>query len=222
LNGAGGPASLALDHVVLLCDAEAAGPTAVLRSHGLAESYRRVHPGQGTANVCFAFDNAFVELLWVTDRDALVTPEVAPIGLAARADWRRTGACPIGVAVRCAGDLPFATWPYRAPFLPPGVAIDVAADSRDPAQPFVFRAPDARAPADRPEIGDRRQIGAGFSRLGVVTILGPRPMNAGAALGALAAANLVAAETWNRSGWGLTLDLERIDGTRHAVCLDAP
>lgn len=205
MSGGVGAASLALDHVVLLCDADAPGPTAVLRSHGLVESFRRSHPAHGTANVCFAFDNAYVELLWVTDMGALEAPAVAPTGL----------------AVRCAGALPFATWPYRAPFLPPGAAIDVAADSRDPAQPLVFHSPDARAPVDWPG-GIQRQREAGYARLAGVTIVGPRPMRAGAALGALVAANVVTTETWDRAGWGLALELERADGTRRSVRLEAP
>lgn len=34
--------------------------------YGFQESYRRNHPGQGTENVCYCFDNLYLELLCAT------------------------------------------------------------------------------------------------------------------------------------------------------------
>ncbi|MGK4001439.1 VOC family protein [Sorangium sp. So ce1036] len=140
--------SLALDHLFVLVE-RGAPERVALESAGLRESFRRSHPGQGTANVCFCFDNAYLELLWVEARDELASPLVARTRLAARAAWRRTGASPFGVAVRSAppgAPLPFATWDYRPPYVPEGVAIDVALASADLRQPFLFRPPGARRP----------------------------------------------------------------------------
>ena len=57
--------TLAVDHLFLLIEPD--GPEIeALRHLGLTETYRRTHPGQGTANACFAFDNLYLELLWLT------------------------------------------------------------------------------------------------------------------------------------------------------------
>ena len=53
--------------------------------------------------------------------------------------------------VRVASDgpdapLPFATWPFAPPYLPPGTTIPVALASEDPRQPFVFRSPGSARP----------------------------------------------------------------------------
>ncbi len=56
-----------LDHIFhFVQDLEAAETLG--RSLGLAETYRRNHVGQGTANICYCFENAFLELLLLTDR----------------------------------------------------------------------------------------------------------------------------------------------------------
>lgn len=56
-------ASLALDHLFVFVE-PGAPERAALERAGLRESFRRRHPGQRTANVCFCFDNAYLELLW--------------------------------------------------------------------------------------------------------------------------------------------------------------
>jgi hypothetical protein len=45
-----------------------------MASFGLVETYRRTHPGQGAQNVCYRFDNLFLELMWVNDEDAVRRP----------------------------------------------------------------------------------------------------------------------------------------------------
>ncbi|MEO1271293.1 MAG: hypothetical protein AAFX99_24640, partial [Myxococcota bacterium] len=67
---------------------------------GLVETYRRAHPGQGTANVCYALDNAFLELLWVVDLDEALSPAIRRTGLALRSEWKRHGISPFGIAWR--------------------------------------------------------------------------------------------------------------------------
>jgi hypothetical protein len=162
--------SLALDHLFVLVEPGAPERVALERE-GLRESFRRRHPGQGTANVCFCFDNAYLELLWEEDREEIASPAVAPTRLAERAAWRRTGASPFGVAVRSeppGAPLPFATWDYRPPYLPEGVAIDVALASDDPRQPLVFRPPGA----SRPDAWTDGRAGARQRPAGLAAIAG--------------------------------------------------
>ncbi len=52
-----------LDHLFIMTDINA--PVADrLISSGLTEGRSNIHPGQGTANRCFFFHNAMLELLW--------------------------------------------------------------------------------------------------------------------------------------------------------------
>jgi predicted metal-dependent HD superfamily phosphohydrolase len=158
--------STALDHLFLFVEPD--GPEGdALKRLGLAETYRRAHPGQGTANACFAFDNLFLELLWLTSEAEARSAPIARTRLWERSRWAETGACPFGIAVR--GDLAGAgvpTWNYRPPYLPEGMAIPVATASDDPALPMVFVSPGTQAPAQWPEERKGRlQQDAGFGRV---------------------------------------------------------
>jgi hypothetical protein len=132
------PMAITLCHVFVFVDSRAAALDA-LAACGLAQSFGRSHPGQGTANVVACFDNAYLEVVWAENTTELVSVPVSRTRLAERSRWRETGACPFGIALR--GGLPFPSWEYRAPFLPEGASLSVALASEDPRQPFMFRSP---------------------------------------------------------------------------------
>ncbi len=157
-----------LDHLFIFIDSP--GPAiAALAQFGLAESYRRRHPGQGTENVCYRLDNAYLELLWVNDRTEVDSALVAPTGLGPRSRWQAEGTCPFGVALHGDGAPPFATWPYRPPYLPPQIpGIAMAADSADAQGPLFFVSPGGGAP------GQDFQAGLGWRRITGLTLAGPR------------------------------------------------
>lgn len=160
-------APVELDHVFVMVRPGAPEAAALARA-GLCESFRRDHPGQGTTNLCYCFDNAYLELLWLNNPAEALAPPAACLQLAARADWQRTGASPFGIALRAAPDaaLPFESWDYAAPFLPAGVTIPVAAASDDPRQPLLFRSPGSQRP-DRWTDGraGARQIAVGLAEI---------------------------------------------------------
>lgn len=168
--------TLELDHLFVFVEADGPEP-ALLEAIGLRESYRRRHPGQGTSNTCYCFDNAFLELLWLVDEDEARSPAVARTQLAERARWRHSGGSPFGIALRTADattTLSFSTWRYAAPYLPPDKAIPVAELSDDLAQPFVFQSPGAV----RPDLlsGERlgeRQSASGLRGISSVALLFP-------------------------------------------------
>ncbi|HSV28185.1 MAG TPA: VOC family protein [Candidatus Omnitrophota bacterium] len=163
-------------------------PTGQIPDCGLTESFRRAHPGQGTANACFCFDNAYLEVLWVEDWNDVRSPPIAATRLAERADWRQGGASPFGIALRT--DLPFPAWPYRPPYLPPGMAIPVATDSEDPRQPFLFRSPGSTRPDQWTDgRAGNRQAPAGLSE--IVNLRLTMPDTPGPALMALAERGLL-------------------------------
>lgn len=152
-----------LDHIFILVPGEHTPLRHALESDlGLRETYRRRHPGQGTTNICYAFDNAFVELLWIVDADECRSPTTRRLGF-----LERTTRCPFGIAYRCPEQPPpLETWDYRPSYLPPGMSIPIAVISDDPAVPMVFESPGRSAPIDWPP--ERRadlQHAAGFTRV---------------------------------------------------------
>lgn len=145
-----------IDHIFVFGKENGRNHSAIVDA-GLIETYRRSHPGQGTANICYAFDNLFLELIWVTDVDEVTSESVARTRLYERSRWCENNSCPFGIALRRIGD--FATevgdfWAYAAPFLPEGKIIRVANNSDDPTEPMIFEAPGGSSPVTWP--GHRR------------------------------------------------------------------
>ena len=121
----------ALDHFVLICD-PGAPQAGLLIDLGLVEGSANVHHGQGTANRRFFFENAYLELLWVTDVDESRQEPAFRTRLWERWMRRHYGACPFGIALRPDDPVdadqppPFPTWAYHAPYLPAQVSIGIA------------------------------------------------------------------------------------------------
>jgi hypothetical protein len=150
--------TLELDHM-FVCTGVGAPEAARLVAFGLSEGTPNTHPGQGTACRRFFFANAMLELLWVHDEREARSPLVAPTRLWER--WSSAGYSPFGICVRqdqrraaTRPVLPFATWAYRPPYLPPGTRIDVAAGTAA-NEPLVFATPFGGRPDALPD--DRRQ-----------------------------------------------------------------
>ncbi|HEY2943875.1 MAG TPA: VOC family protein [Vicinamibacteria bacterium] len=135
-----------LDHVFVCTDVGAPEADALARL-GLAEGAPNTHPGQGTACRRFFFDNAYIELVWVSDADEARGELAAPARLWERWSGRGHTACPFALIFR--GDdgapPPFDTWPYRPPYLPPDVAIEVARGT-SLGEPELFYITAARRP----------------------------------------------------------------------------
>jgi hypothetical protein len=165
-----------IDHIFMLIDPE--GPAiGQMRELGLVETYRRVHPGQGTRNVCYCFDNMFLELLWVDDPNAALGPTIRRTGLYDRSLWRSQDVCPFGIAWRApvSGAEPaISTWAFSPPYLPEGMTIAVAEDSDDVRQPMMFRSPGSAPPIDwLPEKRGDLQHGCGLGAVQEITLTMP-------------------------------------------------
>jgi len=122
--------STALDHVFVCCSV-GAPEAATLARQGLKEGSPNTHPGQGTASRRFFFQNAYLELLWVTDPAEAQSETVRPTMLWDRWYHRGLVACPFGIVLRPSPDAanpspPFPTWAYRPSYLPPPIAIEIA------------------------------------------------------------------------------------------------
>jgi hypothetical protein len=179
-----------LDHVFVLIAPN--GPElAYLKSLGLTETYRRKHPGQGTENICFCFDNIFLECLWITNPADATSPAIARTGLFERSQWRAAGTSPFGLAWRDSPSTPpieIPTWPFQPPYLPPGMTIAVATDSDDPRQPMLFKSPGSSPPhAWLPERRGALQHQAGLTDITSVILHWPSTAPPASALLTLAA-----------------------------------
>jgi len=204
-----------LCHVFLMIAPDGPEPAA-LEGLGLVESFRRVHPGQGTANACYCFDNAYLELLWPTNTAELEAPRTLRTRLKERARWRSNGASPFGIVLRADGPLPFETWPYQPVYLPDGMSIPVAVDSDHPGHPFVFGSPGATPPLAWTD----GRAGARQGAAGLTEIIGlhlETPVAAGipASLRSLEALGLLTVEAGEAHR--MTLDITGRDGPRRLV-----
>ncbi len=175
-----------------------------VRALGLAENFRRSHPGQGTSNVCCCLDNAYLEFLWV-DRPAELAA-VPRLGFAARSAWRTSGASPFGIGLH-GGGLPFPSWDHRLMDL----TIPVAVDSDDPRQPLLFLSPGKERPDQWPDgRAGRRQTDQGLAE--IMTLHLDSPVEPAPALRLLADLGLLTLGRAERHR--LTLTVSRSDGGR--------
>ena len=144
---------LELDHI-FVCVEPLAPEAEILKTFGLTEGRRRIHRGQGTANVCFFFHNVYLELLWLSDSEEIQSDIIRPLGLWERCRWKETNACPFGIAFRKkilnSPSLPFSTWNYYAPYLAPEGFIPISTNSKNLSEPLIFISPSTQKPANLP------------------------------------------------------------------------
>lgn len=137
------------DHLFILTDIGASEANR-LSSFGLVEGSSRIHRGQGTANRCFFFHNAMLELLWIQDPEEAKSEPIHQTRLWERSTNRNNGACPFGICLRSAKDsddtIAFSSWAYRAPYLPETISIAVATNSDVLTEPMLFQIPFGKRP----------------------------------------------------------------------------
>ena len=164
----------ALDHVFVCC-AEGAPEADRLTRLGLAEGSSNTHPGQGTASRRFFFENAYLELFWVTDAREAQSELAAPTRLWSRWSQREAGASPFAVIIRPGDDEdappPFPSWAYHPPYLPPHLAIHVA-EGTPLSEPAFFYLGFARGAAQMQ--APPRAHGLGVRGISAVEIGRPR------------------------------------------------
>lgn len=202
-----------IDHLFVFIQPD--GPEIqALQSLGLRETYRRKHVGQGTENVCFAFDNLYLELLWLTSEQEATSDAIRRTQLFERSRWRTLGSCPFGIAWRDGSDEErkhLETWRYQPPYLPPTLAIEVATDSDDAAQPMMFTFPGSVSPQSWPP--ERRGTLQHEGNLAAVSALElTQPAAPGRALRAIARHASPAFTLVQGPEHGLSLTIEALDG----------
>jgi hypothetical protein len=117
-----------LDHL-FVCTAPGAPEAEELVRFGLREGPPNQHPGQGTANRRFAFANAMIELLWVSDAKEAQSECPRRTLLWERWSGRGGEASPFGICLRPVDsqnpELPFPAWEYRPAYLPNSLAMHI-------------------------------------------------------------------------------------------------
>lgn len=141
-----------IDHIFLLTDINAPVADQFVEA-GLTEGLSRIHPGQGTTNRRFFFSNIMFEFLWVHDIVEVGSPAIADTHLLERWQGRAGSACPFGICFRPGHQAAsqaftlFPSWDYKPPYLPDNLAIQVADNASNLAEPFLFYLSWAQAPA---------------------------------------------------------------------------
>ncbi len=143
-----------LDHV-FVCTNVDAPEAAQLISIGLTEGASRVHQGQGTANRCFLFHNAYLELIWVHAQEEARSPLTERTRLFERWKGRAHGTCPFGICLRPTrpsdgSDLPFAAWDYLPLYIAMSSPIRIGTNSDRLEEPMLFFIASASRPDSWP------------------------------------------------------------------------
>jgi hypothetical protein len=142
-----------LDHAFIACAAGAPEGNALVRL-GFVEGSSNKHPGQGTANRRFFFENFMLELLWVADPAEAQSERTRRTRLWDRCEQRGAGANPFGIIFRSAdiqpAPAPFPTWSYAPAYLPAGVSMQIA-EGTTLDEPELFYLPFLRGGAIRRE-----------------------------------------------------------------------
>lgn len=115
-----------------------------LVNFGLAEGSSRAHPGQGTTNRKFYFENFFLEVLWVHDRKELINGPARSIGLQELSQFVKRGNSRYGL---CLVNTPETdqlfskSISYQPDYFPGGKSIDVLTHQQSTSLPWTFRLP---------------------------------------------------------------------------------
>jgi hypothetical protein len=117
-----------LDHL-FVCTAPGAPEAEELVRFGLREGPPNQHPGQGTANRRFAFANAMIELVWVSDAKEAQSEGPRRTLLWERWSGREREASPFGFCLRPVDsqnmESPFPAWVYRPSYLPDPLVMHI-------------------------------------------------------------------------------------------------
>lgn len=137
--------SLELDHVFILVS-EGAPEADKLIEFGFSEGEPNTHPGQGTSNRRFFFNNMMLELLWVSNIDEAKSELTKPTMLWER--WNgRNNTSPFGIIFKPSnGGVPFENWEYKPKYLPDGISFLVGNNSGILNEPIIFIMPNRGRP----------------------------------------------------------------------------
>ncbi len=132
-----------VDHIFIFSSARGEEANSLIE-FGLTEGSSRLHPGQGTKNRKFYFENFFLEILWVVNEKEIQSELTAPTKLWERSQFENNDHSPFGLCLVNAAstDQLFETSKiYQPNYFPEGMSIDFITNQEYPKLPWTFRLP---------------------------------------------------------------------------------
>lgn len=132
-----------IDHIIFFSN-DQGNEAEELTSFGLIEGSNRIHPGQGTRNRKFYFENFFLEIVWAFDKREITSALTAPTRLWERTNHRKNGCSPFGLCLSNSGDsddLFQGCLKYRPSYLPEESSFEIITNEEHPYLPWICRLP---------------------------------------------------------------------------------
>lgn len=132
---------MSINHIFIFTDTPKEAADELL-SFGFEEGSSRVHPGQGTRNRKFYFQNFYLELLYVHNESELKSEITAPTKLYERSQYKTINSSPFGLCLdydKKDALLFDECLKYKPNYLPPHMEIEVIPNEEKQTLPWVFR-----------------------------------------------------------------------------------
>ncbi len=132
-----------IDHIFIFSNQQGREADELVK-FGFTEGSSRMHPGQGTTNRKFYFDNFFLEILWVISEEEIRSPITSMTKLWERSQFSHNGCAPFGLCLTNTAetDKLFAeSERYQPAYFPNGMTIDIITNQNSPYLPWTFRLP---------------------------------------------------------------------------------
>jgi len=130
-----------IDHLFIFSENPEADVSELIQA-GLTEGSSRVHPGQGTRNRKFYFENFYLEIVWVYDEKEIKSDLTAPTCLWERANCRSSGFSPFGLMLAHSPDTDALFKDcliYNPAYLPEDLSFEIITNEKYPDFPMVGR-----------------------------------------------------------------------------------
>ena len=111
---------------------------------GFIEGSSRIHPGQGTINRKFYFENFFLEVLWVIVETEIQSELTSKTKLWERSQFDKNDFSPFGLCLvnsELTDKLFEDSQIYQPNYFPKGMSIDIITNEKNPNLPWTFRLP---------------------------------------------------------------------------------
>ncbi|UZO81332.1 VOC family protein [Aquimarina sp. ERC-38] len=132
-----------IDHIFLFSDNNGKEAEKLVE-FGLTEGSSRIHPGQGTINRKFYFENFFLEILWVVDESEIRSKLTSKTKLWERSQFKINNFSPFGLCLvnsKSTDQLFEQSEIYQPNYFPEGMFIDIITNEENPNLPWTFRLP---------------------------------------------------------------------------------
>ncbi|OOG72227.1 VOC family protein [Algoriphagus sp. A40] len=132
-----------IDHIFIASRNQGNEAKRLIKS-GFLEGSHRVHPGQGTRNRKFYFENFFLEIIWENDPVELETELIRKISLTERVRFMESGFSRFGIGLENteSSDSVFKDCEFYQPvYFPEGKSFEILPNRENPDLPWTFRGP---------------------------------------------------------------------------------